>query len=52
MSRVLIQMSMPLDGYVAGPNDSDANPLGDRVLRLHEWMFAGPETPRRGTPQA
>ena len=34
MSKVLIQMSMSLDGYVAGPNDD--------VLRLHEWMFAGP----------
>ena len=37
MSRVLIQMSMSLDGYVAEPNDS--------VLRLHEWMFAGPGRP-------
>lgn len=34
MSRVLIQMSMSLDGYIAGPNDND-------VLPLHEWMFAG-----------
>jgi dihydrofolate reductase len=45
MSRVLIQMSMSLDGYVAGLNDSDANPLGDHGLRLHEWMFAGPGRP-------
>jgi dihydrofolate reductase len=34
MSKVLIQMSMSVDGYIAGPNDD--------VLRLHEWMFAGP----------
>jgi len=37
MSKVLIQMSMSLDGYVAGPNDN--------VLPLHEWMFAGPGSP-------
>ena len=41
MSKVLIQMSMSLDGYVAGPNDSDINGLGDGGLVLHQWMFAG-----------
>ena len=40
--QALIQRSTSLDGYVAGPNDSDANPLGDHGLRMHEWMFAGP----------
>jgi len=29
MSNVIVQMSMSLDGYIAGPNDSDANGLGD-----------------------
>jgi len=32
MSTVVIEMSMSVDGYIAGPNDSDANGLGDRVV--------------------
>jgi len=30
---------MSLDGYVAGPNQSVDNPLGEGGLRLHEWVF-------------
>lgn len=40
MTDVIIQMSMSLDGYIAGPNDSDTNGLGDGGERLHEWLFA------------
>lgn len=43
MSKVIIQMSMSLDGYIAGPDDSDVSPLGNDVDRLHRWMFAGEE---------
>lgn len=32
-------MSMSLDGYIAGPNDSPENPLGDGGEQIHEWMF-------------
>ncbi|HYH11561.1 MAG TPA: dihydrofolate reductase family protein, partial [Thermomicrobiales bacterium] len=38
MSKVIADMSMSLDGYIAGPNDSIDNPLGDDGERLHEWM--------------
>ncbi len=31
---------MSLDGYVAGPNQSVENPLGERGTELHEWAFA------------
>jgi len=31
---------MSLDGFVAGPNQSIENPLGERGLRLHDWLFA------------
>ena len=31
---------MSLDGYVAGPNQSVANPLGEGGEKLHEWAFA------------
>ena len=32
-------MSMSLDGYVAGPNQDLENPLGVGAERLHEWVF-------------
>ena len=30
---------MSLDGFVAGPEQSVANPLGIGGMRLHEWVF-------------
>lgn len=30
-------MSVSLDGFVAGPNQSRENPLGERGLELHGW---------------
>jgi dihydrofolate reductase len=40
MSEVYAQLSMSLDGFVAGPNDSPGNGLGDGGERLHEWVTA------------
>ncbi len=40
MSLLRLQISMSLDGFVAGPNQSEANPLGEGGMRLHEWAFA------------
>jgi dihydrofolate reductase len=40
MSLVTCQISISLDGFVAGPNQSLENPLGEGGLRLHEWVFA------------
>jgi dihydrofolate reductase len=31
---------MSLDGFVAGPNQSTDNPIGEGGMRLHEWAFA------------
>jgi len=39
MPRVKFQMSMSLDGYTAGPNQSEENPLGEGGEDLHQWMF-------------
>ena len=39
MSRVRFKISMSLDGFVAGPNQSVRNPLGIGGGRLHEWAF-------------
>jgi dihydrofolate reductase len=36
---VTCQISISLDGYVAGPNQSLDNPIGEGGLRLHEWVF-------------
>jgi dihydrofolate reductase len=33
-------ISVSLDGFVAGPNPSLDNPLGEGGLQLHEWAFA------------
>jgi len=33
-------MTMSLDGYVAGPNQSVKNPLGEGGQALHDWAFA------------
>lgn len=39
---VLLMASMSLDGYVAGPNVSVEEPMGEGGERLHEWMFTDP----------
>jgi dihydrofolate reductase len=40
MSSVTCQISMSLDGFVAGPNQSLENPIGEGGMRLHQWAFA------------
>jgi dihydrofolate reductase len=32
--------SVSLDGYAAGPDQNEANPLGTGGERLHEWVFS------------
>lgn len=39
MSRLRFRISMSLDGFVAGPDQSVSNPLGIGGMRLHEWVF-------------
>jgi dihydrofolate reductase len=38
MTKLRFRISMSLDGYVAGPNQSVENPLGIGGERLHEWV--------------
>jgi dihydrofolate reductase len=40
MSRVTCQLSISLDGYAAGPDQSVEDPIGKGGMRLHEWAFA------------
>jgi dihydrofolate reductase len=37
MSKVVLDVSMSLDGFTAGPNVREAEPMGDGGERLHEW---------------
>jgi dihydrofolate reductase len=39
MPRLTLDISMSLDGFVAGPNASLEQPLGVGGERLHEWAF-------------
>jgi dihydrofolate reductase len=34
------QISISLDGFVAGPNQSADHPIGEGGMRLHQWAFA------------
>ena len=39
MSATVLYMSMSLDGFIAGPNETPDHGLGDGGLRLHEWVM-------------
>jgi hypothetical protein len=38
MSKVVLAVSMSLDGFTAGPNVREEDPLGDGGERVHAWM--------------
>ncbi|HEV7648970.1 MAG TPA: dihydrofolate reductase family protein [Actinophytocola sp.] len=46
MAKVMSAMSMSLDGYVTGPDDSREYPLGVGGEPLHHWL-----DPERNTPE-
>ena len=39
MALVICDMSISLDGYVTGPNDSRQHPFGDGAAVLHDWIW-------------
>jgi dihydrofolate reductase len=44
MSKVVIDMSMSLDGFVAGPDDGKTHPLGRHGgEHVFDWYFSGSE---------
>jgi hypothetical protein len=45
MPKVLLELSMSLDGYIAGPEVSPEAPMGRGGEALHEWMFDGHSDP-------
>src|ERR671936_134874 len=40
MTRLICDISMSLDGFIAGPNQTLEEPLGEGGEGLHEWVFA------------
>jgi dihydrofolate reductase len=40
MAKLRLNITMSIDGYVAGPRQSLEKPLGEGGLGLHEWAFA------------
>lgn len=47
MAKVIVGLSVSLDGYIAGPHDGVENPLGEGGEALFRWMNAGPESVRQ-----
>jgi dihydrofolate reductase len=41
MGRLVLYMSMSLDGFIAGPGDEQDNPFGTGGQRLHKWLGPG-----------
>src|ERR1041384_6386491 len=41
MAKVVVELSMSLDGFIAGPNDNPENGLGDGGDRLFKWYSTG-----------
>lgn len=41
MGKVVFNMTVSLDGFVAGPNDNPENGLGDGGDALFKWYFSG-----------
>jgi dihydrofolate reductase len=39
MSKLRFNITMSLDGFVAGPNQSEQDPLGVGGMELHQWIF-------------
>jgi hypothetical protein len=47
MNSVTCHISISIDGFVAGPNQSVQNPIGEGGMRLHEWIFETPDWRRQ-----
>lgn len=43
MNNVTCDLTVSLDGFLAGPNQSRSTPLGDGGEELHRWMFEEPD---------
>jgi dihydrofolate reductase len=39
MAKLRFEISISVDGFVAGPGQSEEHPLGEGGMALHEWVF-------------
>ena len=44
MGKLVLSYSMSLDGFIAGPDISVDQPMGNGGERLHDWMFKSTST--------
>src|SRR5829696_3310200 len=51
MSKVVLYMSMSVDGFITGPDDEMGRGLGVNGERLHEWLWPGGVDPRTHRPE-
>jgi dihydrofolate reductase len=50
MAKIVLYMSMSLDGFIAGPGDGAGHGLGRDGERLHDWLADGHGDPRAYRP--
>jgi len=51
MTKLILDMSMSLDGFIAGPEDGPGAGLGRGGNRLHDWLAAGAGAPGSYRPE-
>ena len=39
MGKIVLDISMSLDGFIAGSNISSQLPMGENGMKLHDWLF-------------
>jgi dihydrofolate reductase len=52
MAKIVLDMSVSLDGFIAGPDDGIEHPMGVNGHRLHDWLNDGSGDPRTFQPTA
>jgi RibD C-terminal domain len=50
MAKTVLDMSMSLDGFISGPQDDAAHPMGLDGHRLHDWLADGTGDPATYRP--
>jgi len=48
MGKVVFDMTVSLDGYIAGPDENAEQPLGANGERLHDWISRSAESTEDG----